>query len=648
MTRGGQPTTHRRGWIGAAAVAALCLLVVGCSLAPTGGPDGASSSVAPIGGTLRVGIVGLTDAVGFTVDESSGSDGWMDPQSAFPGGDTVYGSFLRCCVLRTLMLSSGEPIGEGGGELVPDLAAAPPEISADGRTWTFRIQPGLRYAPPLEEVEITAPDFVRALERTLRPRPTGPSEPHSDPIGGYIASFYSVIEGAQEFLAREADTISGIRVPDRYTIEFTLSDPTGDFGERLAFPAMAPIPPGASDGHDSGYGRYLVASGPYMIEGSEQLDFTLPPQDQPVLGGLGADGAMTLVRNPSWQRSSDRLRPAIVDRIEVVDHPDPAGGAPGSDPGEAIRSAQSDVIAGLTSDADVLELEQQPGLSVLYVDRPATTFVPLNLGRPPFDDIHVRRAVNLAVDRAAVIGAKGPGYRLARHHSPDVLTHGLLTGFDPYRTANAAGDLGRARSEMQQSRYDHDRDGTCDDAACRGVSAVVVLNWDWAQDVATLVRDDLREIGIEVDLILADPDSEPDPIEQYVLEPTTRLALIFGMGWASDYPSAGAWMSPQSRSAEHGNFTLVGASDEELEAWGYETRGLPNVDDRIDRCTPLAGSAGARCWAELEQYLHEEVVPWIPLAQQVKPTIIGQGVTSFAIDLVTTDPAYERIAVSGG
>jgi hypothetical protein len=198
---------------------------------------------------------------------------------------------------------------------------------------------------------------------------------------------------------------------------------------------------------------------------------------------------------------------------------------------------------------------------------------------------------------------------------------------------------------MQESRYDHDRDGSCDDPACRGVPAVAILDSEWAAETGRFIRDDLREIGIELALVEVDPSIVTEAFDRYLFDPATRPALLFGMGWGSDYPSAGAWLAEQSRGGSDGNFALVGASDEDLAGWGYPARGVPSVDARVDRCQPLAGSAGVRCWAELEQYLHEEVVPWVPLAQEVRPTVYGQRVVSFASDLVTTDPAYERIAV---
>ena len=81
-------------------------------------------------------------------------------------------------------------------------------------------------------------------------------------------------------------------------------------------PATAPIPDGASDGHVKDYGRFLVASGPYMFEGSENLDFSVDATEQEPVSGYVPGRSMTLVRNPSW--TEDDLRPAYVDQIDVA------------------------------------------------------------------------------------------------------------------------------------------------------------------------------------------------------------------------------------------------------------------------------------------------------------------------------------------
>ena len=239
----------------AAAVVALALLAAACG---GGGEAGSRRETAPhrtmptpaSGGTLRVALVS-------DVQEA------FDPQKEYYG---VAWEYFRCCLLRTLLSYNGSTTEEQGAELFPDLAAEMPEISEDGLTWTFTLQSGLRYAPPLDDVEIAAADFVRAMERTADPRAN---------VGGY-SFYYSAIEGFDSFAAAEADSISGMEAVDDHTLAITLAEPTGDLGYRIAMPAAAPIPPNPSDpkarlgvaeGHDPNYGRFMVATGPYMFEG---------------------------------------------------------------------------------------------------------------------------------------------------------------------------------------------------------------------------------------------------------------------------------------------------------------------------------------------------------------------------------------------
>jgi ABC-type oligopeptide transport system substrate-binding subunit len=79
------------------------------------------------------------------------------------------------------------------------------------------------------------------------------------------AAGYLPIEAAQAYAAGRADSIAGLEAPDAKTL-VVLTQPTGDLGGRMALPAAAPIPPGIAEGRED-YGPYLVASGPYMLEG---------------------------------------------------------------------------------------------------------------------------------------------------------------------------------------------------------------------------------------------------------------------------------------------------------------------------------------------------------------------------------------------
>ena len=184
-------------------------------------------------------------------------------------------------------------------------------MSADGLTWTFSIKPGINYAPPFDDVAITANDFITALKRTANPKTN---------VGGY-SFYYSVIEGFDDYGEGKADEISGLTAVDDQTLEVTLTPPAGDLRYRFTMPATAPIPPldgeefGVATGHDKDYGRFLVASGPYMFKGSEAMDFSVPVKDQEPVAGYVPGRSIELVRNPSWSADTDDLRLAYPDEI---------------------------------------------------------------------------------------------------------------------------------------------------------------------------------------------------------------------------------------------------------------------------------------------------------------------------------------------
>ena len=103
-----------------------------------------------------------------------------------------------------------------------------------------------------------------------------------------------MIEGFDDYANGDADDISGITAVDDTTLEINLTEPTGDLGYRFAMATTAPIPPkgdaelGAAEGHDKDYGRFLVASGPYMFAAPRTLDFSLADQGAGAGRGLRA------------------------------------------------------------------------------------------------------------------------------------------------------------------------------------------------------------------------------------------------------------------------------------------------------------------------------------------------------------------------
>ena len=615
-----------------ALVAASC---TGAGDRQTGQAGTARLSGVPVGGTLRVGIPEFFSALTQTAALDPQRDYWPDSWELF-----------RCCLVRTLLSYNGRPTREGGAVLRPDLAASMPLVSGDGLTWTFRLKRGVRYAPPLQNVEIKAQDFIRALVREARPKVTE---------GGY-SFYYSIIRGFDDFVAGRGEKIAGLEAPDDHTLRVHLNEPAGDLGERFSVAATAPLPPnprdpaaplGTAEGHDDGYGRFLVASGPYMFDGAERLNFSLPPSRQRPVAGYAPAKSITLVRNPSWTPSSDRLRAAYADRIEIriggtleqvsatldqreidlVMHTGPTGASPGQ-----VHRYQANRALG----------------AVVTEPRDFIRFMSMNLALPPFDDVHVRKAVNYAVDKAALLDLWGgpTAGEIIGHIVLNSLENNLLLGYYPYRTQGHRGNVQAARREMAQSRYDENGDGECDVPACRNVLALG-LNVLTLPDIARRIEENLRSIGIELDLRLL----EPDAVFDMVTDPRAKVGLSLSASLGRDIlnPSGyleGAFSGSFIDVLGGFNHPLLGATAQQLRGWGYRVTSVPSVDDRIRACRERVGSSQLQCWAELDQHLMENVVPWVPYISENRVQVVPARVARFSYDQFGALPALDHIALA--
>ena len=591
-----------------------------------------SSTARPAsGGTLLVGMINGGSDLDFCIMAFCGE--LFDPMSAQLR--TIF-ELHRCCVARTLLSYPGTSVAEGGTDLSPDVAVAMPEVSEDGLSWTFHLREGLRYAPPFEETEITSEDFIRSLTRAFTPsssdaRFTFPE----DPIGGYLTTQYllETIVGAEEYLAGTASQVSGLEAPDPHTLVVHVTEPTGDLPYRVAWSGLVPIPAnpdrpndvlGVAQGHDGDYGRFLVASGPYMVEGAQDLDYA-PPADLRTPPAGDRLLSWTLVRNPSWDPSTDPLRPALPDRIVFVSVPQ----------GEQARYLDDGLVDIMVDTA----ARDDPKLPTLATSIDAIRFLTLNLAMPPFDDAHVRRAINLAIDRemlsdeAATFGVESEP---SMHIALDSLEDNLLIDYRPWPVG---GDLDRAREEMRASAYDADGDGRCDGAVCEVVIAVRPPGVDdlgpWHNAVSERIAEMLTPIGLRVQI------EHPKPNIFATWGAPERHTQMRFDGWIKDFPTASTFFPPLFGSETIGdtNDSMMGASPSVLRRYDYDPEiGVPNVDARVESCLVRSTSAQPSCWASVDQYLTEELAAAVPLFTDTIAWEIGPALTSITIDASTSHP----------
>jgi len=610
--------------------------VLGIVAAACGGSNGGGGSSGATGGTGATG----TDLSGGTLRMAMLGDvsAAFDPQKEYY---SVAWEYLRCCLLRTLMSYKGVPTADGGTQLFPDLAAAAPTVSDDQLTWTYQLKPGVHYGDPFTDVTVTAPDFIRALEREANPKAN---------VGGY-SFYYSVIKGFDDFASGKADTISGLSAPDDSTLKIQVTTPTADLSYRLAMPAAAPIPPnadatlGAADGHDKNYGRFLVATGPYEFQGADALDFSKPAADQTPVAGYTPGRSIVLVRNPGWDASTDDLRPAYPDEIDVTI------GGNNDDLYNKIESNDLDFVVDGAVPPDVIRKYQtnpdlQSKINVYPSD--ALRYISFNFLVPPFDDIHVRKAFNWALDKQGMRQLRGGETTgdIAGHIMVNSLENNLLKDYDPYATPNSAGDIAKAKDEMKQSKYDTNGDGVCDAPECSNILAMTDREDPYPKQAA-LIAPIMQQIGLTFDV----KELERTTMYNKCNDLNALVGICLGPAWGKDYPAGYTFAGPLFDSSSLWesccNYNGLGATPDQIKGWGYTAvTSVPSVDDKIAACAKVEGDALFQCWADFDSYLMENVVPFAPYLFDNSVDITSDNVINYSFDQFAGLAAFDHMAVA--
>ena len=384
--------------------AALVLLALLFSTAASAGPT------AHAGGVYRVGV-----------DTSFNFSDDLDPT-----GESFYlgASILSNLLVRTLV-GYDHTAGVAGLRVVPDIATAVPSPTDGGRTYTFHLKPGVRFGPPVDRA-VTSADVLYAMERLANPND-----------GGEQGLIFKPIAGWDAYAAGKAKSISGIETPNASTIVFHLTRRTPDFLNRLTLPATGPIPrevAGCFEGKPGAYGRDLVSTGPYMIAGADKVDASSCSKLKQ-MSGFDGQASLTLVRNPAYDPATDSkaARQNFPDAFQfTVD-------SSVTDIVEKVEAGQLDDEASLALPPQDLErYAGNPRLQRFLKSYPliATEWITMNLTQPPFDDIHVRRALSWVLDKTAMRQSKGGPIAgpIATHIVPNPDLDNQFVGYDPYRT----------------------------------------------------------------------------------------------------------------------------------------------------------------------------------------------------------------------
>lgn len=523
---------------------ATLLLLVAAGCRDGGTSNAPANNVKSSNGTSTEGRTGGTLYVPMLSDFEH-----LDPARNYIASQMDFSRLLY----RTLTTYKAVP-GEEGTEVVGDLATNTGTPSDGGRTWTFTLKAGLKYE---DGSAITSKDIKYGVERAFDPALSeGPQ---------YIQqALADVPKGYQGPAKSGGQQLSSIQTPDDRTIVFHLARAIGDFAYLAAQPTTAPVPPSKDTG--TRYDSRVFSSGPYKIKNYER------------------DQSMTLVRNTYWDRSTDDVRGAYPDVIEVDFGVDPA-----------VLDQRLIVDSGNDKNAIMFDSVVQPPDVTSVVNNPsvrkrstsgytgATEFLAINTAK--VTDVRVRQAIAYALNKETIRtgeGGKWAGDYASTVSNPFIRGHEDLS--DLYE-APPTGDPEKARQLLKEA-------GKSNLTLTLNVS-------DSAAGVqyGTAVQEALKRAGITVRV-------EHLPRDNYytLVGDTQKAPDLMRYVWAADWPSMSTILPP----------LFCGCSIEMQGNTNVSQFNVPAIDQQMDQIRGITDDQKrAQAWGDLEKTIMEQA-PVVP------------------------------------
>jgi ABC-type transport system substrate-binding protein len=530
-------------------------LLVGAAFAGSAGPAAQSSGEAKRGGTLRINLS--------TTDYE-----YLDPALSYDaaGWQVLY-------MTNLMLLNYPDKPAPEGSRLVPDAAVGFPRVSRDGRTYTFTIKSGLRFS---DGSAVTAAAFKRAFERAASQQQASPA----------IAFIHDVV-GADERNEGKASSVTGV-VANGQTLTIRLKRANPTFLAEIAMPFFAAVKP--SMAIDSKGISVYPSAGPYRIASRE----------------IGSQ--VVLERNRFYKGN----RPANADRIVVTTNTDVNQSL------LQVRAGQVDYDQfGLPPTAhDDLSRQfgvRKSGNGRYFVNTGInTTYLALNTSRPALGKVNLRKAINHAIDRPALLRVAG---KYAGKRTDQILPPNMqgfrdaklypIKGADPVR--------GRALAN-----------GAKDD--------ITILYTTSPTSVARaqILKYNLEQIGLSVTL-------KVQPFAVAIRTAGTRGSDfdMFLIAWFADYPDPFDFI----------NVLLDGQNIQAANNSNYSYLNSPRYNKLMTDAAKLSGAARYEAYGRLDVDMMKNAAPWAPLSNGNVREFTSSRVTNYLFHPVYGGAIMNALAI---
>ncbi|HEX9064505.1 MAG TPA: ABC transporter substrate-binding protein [Streptosporangiaceae bacterium] len=552
----------RRG--GAALAAAATLLLAACGSSGGGGSGGGSGNAGA--GAPKPGVAKGT----LTGAMSSGAIDSMDPNRWWFA--VTWGLANALCT--TLVRYADKP-GVAGTGLVPGTASLP-KVSDNGLLYTFTMRPGARFS---DGQPITTADVKYSFERLMNPK-----------VGTGTGGYFTDLIGASAYMAGKASSISGITTTAK-TISFHLNQADGAFLYKTALPTTCPVPAGTPmKPIEDGSLEMKYASGPFKVASYQP------------------SRKLVLAFNKNYDQALG-VRGHVAKIVFTI-------GAESSQSVLQIQAGQLDFQTSNLGTADIIKISQNKALAAqVHVSaRPSLTYIFLNNEVPPLNNVDVRKAINFAINRTAILAQWGGP--LAGAPSDQIIPAGQ-SDYKQYTIYPNTPNLAEAKKLM----------------AASGVKTPVTLVLRTQNDtpgfmnMAQVIQANLKPIGINVKVV-----GSPNSVNSSYI---TNYKAHVPMGiepWSLDFPDGEAIINTGLDPSQPNG-------PPNMARWGDKAF-IPAFTHVLG----LQGSARQAAYAALDKQIMSEQAPYAPLFNpkwyDFVSTRLGGYVYSEAMDAINYNTLY--------
>lgn len=444
------------------------------------------------------------------------------------------------------------------------------EISDDGTVHTFVLKDGITFH---NGREITAEDVKYSLERVTDPTTRSPG-----------AGFFGMIEGFDTWNAGEGDGLSGVEVIDEKTVQFTLSRPDATFVHVMALNFASIVPREAVEESGEDFGREPVGSGAFRLaewESGQRVVFerfedyhrTGVPKLDRVTFNIGLDPTVALLR----------LQNADADV-----------------PGDGIPPAQFLQVMNDPEQAD----------NVVEGGQLQTGYITLNTRMEPFDNVDVRKAMNMAINKDRIVQMINGRAVPANQPLPPTMP-GYAEDYEGYPF-----DPDAAREMLAEAGYP---DGF--------TTELYVMNVDPNPRIAQAIQQDLSDIGVTAEIRNL---AQSNVIAAGGEEDQAPMIWSGGMAWIADFPDPSNFYGPilGCAGAVSGGWNWAWYCNEDLDQRAAEADAMVDPDMLDER---------EEAWRSIYVDIMDDA-PWVPIFNEQRFTLRSDNVAGD--DSLFVDPVH--------